>query len=63
MTRKWDTGRSIEWKISGNDGTSEKVVLFSRTECPNGSSCSSNYSQTSLIPVPDSVNGEDLYKW
>ena len=24
---------SFEWNISGNDGTSKKVVLFSRTEC------------------------------
>ena len=27
---------SSEWKISGDNGTSEKVVLFSRTECSNG---------------------------
>jgi len=24
---------SFQWKISGSNGTSEKVVLFSRTEC------------------------------
>ena len=24
---------SLQWKISGSNGTSEKVVLFFRTEC------------------------------
>ena len=32
-------GRSIKRKISGSNGTSEKVVLFFHTECPVRKNC------------------------
>ena len=31
---------SFQWKISGSNESSEKVVLFFQTECLNGNSCS-----------------------
>ena len=31
---------SSQWKISMSNGTSEKVVLFSRRKVPNGNFCS-----------------------
>ena len=54
---------SFEWKISGNNGTSEKVVLFSRTKYSNGNSCS--ISSNLIIDTISrlSVNERNLCKW
>ena len=57
--------RSSKRKISGSNGTSEKVVLFSRWNTPNRSSCSIS-SKASLVSVSRlcgrfPVKGTDLY--
>ena len=58
---------SFQRKISRSNGTSEKVVLFSRQNIPSKNFCSIS-SKPSLIPVSGlggrfQVNGTDLYKW
>ena len=57
---------SFHQKISGSNGTSEKVrSCLSGQNIPNGNSCSIS-SKPSLIPgsgLRFLVNGTDLYKW
>ena len=45
---------SFRWKISGSNETSEKVVLFSGRNVPNGNSCSIS-SKPSLISTSFSL--------
>ena len=52
----WDVnGRhvfgSFHWKISGINGTSEKVVLFSRWKLSDGNA-SSIYNFSKVLPLP-----------
>ena len=59
---------SSQRKISGSNGTSEKIVLFFRTEYPNRKSVFMISSKLSLIPVSrlrgrfPVENGTDSYK-
>ena len=60
---------SFQWKISGSNGTSKKVVLFFRSECSKRKFVFHFFnSKPSLIPVSGlrsrfPVNGTDSYKW
>ena len=52
---------AFQRKISGSNGTSEKVVLFFRTECPIGNSYS--ISSKPSLTLGSDIRGRFIGKW